>query len=101
MARLRPGSRLVAVAGGRKGAFVKTNADYSQPCSVQWDGSGDSSWVNWRDVALEVRPTPPPSIRTWCKACYQARRCAAARRIARRCVGGGGAEPQQAARCGV
>ena len=54
LARLRPGSRLVAVAGGRKGEFVRTDGSDDRPCLVKWDGSGEEEWVNWRDVELEV-----------------------------------------------
>ncbi len=66
--RLRPGTRLVAVAGDRKGdsgPFLQHN--YGPMCQVQWEGYGSASWVNWRDVALEVRrhlPTPPMRART-------------------------------------
>jgi hypothetical protein len=61
---LRPGTRLVAVAGKFKGdgGMCLKDADdnsqpsiYSTPCEVQWDKAGTSCWVSWRDVALEVR----------------------------------------------
>jgi hypothetical protein len=69
--RLRPATRLVAVAGDRKGergTFLQRNDSNNQPCLVQWDKpsekGGSSSWVNWRDVALEVRAlTKPPTHR--------------------------------------
>ncbi len=67
LALLRPGSRLVAASGGRCGAYVKTDNSDNQPCRVQWDGSNEEQWANWRDVELEVpRPVAPtalPSLR--------------------------------------
>ncbi len=88
--RLRPGTRLVAVAGDRRGdrgPFVKdggpclpkswalgnsfwfpdtcssddsyggdsSDSSDDRPCKVRWETRGSSSWVNWCDVALEVR----------------------------------------------
>ncbi len=63
LARLVPGSRLMAVAGGHKGdggAFIETDGSDSRPCKVEWDGSGSYDWVDWR----EVRAHTPPPIRT-------------------------------------
>ncbi len=59
LARLRPGSRLVAAIGGRSGAYIKTDNSGNRPCRVQWDGSNEEQSVNWRDVELEV---PPPAL---------------------------------------
>ncbi len=59
--RLRPTTRLVAVAGERKGdrgTFLQSGNSIS-PCQVQWDAYGKPFWVRWSDVALEVyHPNP-------------------------------------------
>jgi hypothetical protein len=67
LARLRPRSRLMAVAGGHKGdsgAFIETDGSDSRPCKVEWDGSGSYDWVDWREIELEVRAHTPPPIHT-------------------------------------
>ncbi len=59
-ARLRSGTRLVAVSGsrkGEKGVVIECNSS-SSSCSVQWNSNGWSKQVVWRDVELEVRPIP-------------------------------------------
>ncbi len=61
--RLRPGARLVAVAGDRTGdcgPLVKDDGGMNVPLKVQWEKHGDSEWVNWRNVALEVRASLAP-----------------------------------------
>jgi hypothetical protein len=66
--RLRLTTRLVAVAGERKGdrgTFLESDNSIS-PCQVQWDAFGKPFWVRWSDVALEVyyqTPLNPPSAR--------------------------------------
>jgi hypothetical protein len=70
--RLRPTTRLVAVAGERKGdrgTFLESNSESNSniaPCQVQWDAFGKPFWVRWSDVALEVRPCPHPSTSASC-----------------------------------
>jgi hypothetical protein len=62
LARLKRGSRLMAVAGGHKGdsgAFIETDGSDSRPCKVEWDGSGSYDWVDWREIELEVRAHTP------------------------------------------
>mmetsp|Transcript_5409 Transcript_5409/g.12017 ORF Transcript_5409/g.12017 Transcript_5409/m.12017 type:complete len:215 (-) Transcript_5409:1869-2513(-) len=52
--RLRPGTRLVAVSGSRKGACgVFDLSSSNNSCTVQWDTYGRSEEVNLRDVELE------------------------------------------------
>jgi hypothetical protein len=61
LTRLRPGSRLFAVAGDRKGcrgSFVgqsrlRKGCVKEWMCCVQWDGSG-SSLICWSHVELEA-----------------------------------------------
>ncbi len=66
--RLRPTTRLVAIAGVRKGdhgTFLVCNSS-SEPCLVKWESYGRLFWVRWSDVALEVRPRPHPSTSASC-----------------------------------
>ena len=70
--RLRPTTRLVAVAGERKGdrgTFLESNSESNSniaPCQVQWEAYGKPFWVRWSDVALEVRPRPRLSTSAPC-----------------------------------
>ncbi len=55
-ARLRSGSRVVAVAGDHEagiGSFIRFNGN--RQCQVRWEACGSCSWVEWRDIELEVR----------------------------------------------
>ncbi len=57
--RLRAGIRLVAIAGEHKGdcgPFLEIDSSGpSMPCKVHWEAQGRADWVNWRDIAFEVR----------------------------------------------